>query len=454
MNQKTHPKTRQPALRRLPLSIRLALAVYEGAWRSAAPLLRRNHRLREGLPQRLGRGLPQGPFDLWLQAASAGEAYLARLLIDRLDPAGAYRILITTNTGQGKDIIDAAIAERFPAPAPRSPVSAFFPFDRPSLMHEALAVFQPRLVVLLETEIWPGLLSALKAAEIPAVIVNGRLQAKSLRYYRIWPKFWQNLAPERVLAVSAEDALRYGRLFGARRVSVMPNMKFDRIRTDALNEGSKPVADLLPPKTPLVVLGSVRREEEAAVNRMLHHLRDRRSDIVIALFPRHMHRIAAWRRRLEGAGVPLRLRSQADAAVPPGTVLLWDVFGELAGAYAVAAAAFVGGSLAPLGGQNFLEPLACGVVPTIGPSWKTFQWVGDELFRQKLVNVAEDARQAADFLLATLAAAPPRPAVQEALAGYVAARRGGTAAAAAVIGQFLHGRPSPDGGHPAGSRAS
>ena len=100
---------------------------------------------------------------------------------------------------------------------------------------------------------------------------------------------------------------------------------------------------------------------------------------------------------------------------------------------------FVGGSLAPLGGQNFLEPLMCGVMPTIGPSWKTFQWVGDDLFRQQLVHVAEDAHQAADFLLATLAAPPPRPAVQNALADYVTARRGGTAMAAAVIERFLRG---------------
>ena len=441
---------RRPARRPFPLSVRLALGVYEGLWRIAAPLLRRSPRLGEGLPQRLGQTLPQGPFDLWIQAASAGEAYLARLLVDQLDGGTSYRILITTNTRQGKDIIDAALAERFATTAHRSPVSVFFPFDRPSLMQKALAAFQPRLVVLLETEIWPGLLGALTTAGIPAIIVNGRLQPKSLRYYRLWPAFWQTLAPDRILAVSPADAARYARLFGARRVAVMPNMKFDRIRIDGGHGRSNPVADLLPPQTPLVVLGSVRREEEAAVDQMLHHLRNRRGDIVIALFPRHMHRIDAWRRRLEAAGIPYRLRSRAASAVPPGTVLLWDVFGELAGAYDVAAAAFVGGSLAPLGGQNFLEPLACGVIPTIGPSWQTFQWVGDDLFRQKLVHVAEDAPQAADFLLATLAAPPSRSAVREALAGYVTARRGGTAMAATVIERFLQ-EPLPDGAHPTGA---
>jgi 3-deoxy-D-manno-octulosonic-acid transferase len=421
----------------LPTSIRLAHAVYEGLWRIAAPFLRRHRRLREGLPQRLGRTLPRGPFDLWIQAASAGEAYLACLLIDRLGSDKTYRILVTTNTRQGKDIVETAIDERFAPAAPRRPVAAYFPFDRPSLMQRALAVVQPRLVVLLETEIWPGLLCALKAGGIPVLIVNGRLQAKSLRHYRLWPGFWRALAPERILAVSAEDAARYARLFGTRRVAVMPNMKFDRIRTDAEKDGPNPVADLVPHPSPLVVLGSVRREEEAAVALLLHHIRSDRRDLVIALFPRHMHRIAAWRRRLEAAGIPYRLRSRTTSTVDPGTVLLWDVFGELARAYAVAQAAFVGGSLAPLGGQNFLEPLTCGVVPTIGPSWETFRWVGKDLFRRELVRVARDGRQAADMLLATLAAAPSRETVQAGLADHVAARRGGTTAAVAVIERFL-----------------
>lgn len=415
----------------------MALAVYEGVWRTAAPLVQRHLRLREGLPQRLGRTLPRGPFDLWIQAASAGEAYLACLLIDHLGSDGAFRILVTTNTRQGKDIVETAIDERFAPATPRRPVTAYFPFDRPSLMQRALAVVQPRLVVLLETEIWPGLLSALKAGGIPVLIVNGRLQAKSLRHYRLWPGLWRALAPERILAVSAEDAARYAILFGVRRVAVMPNMKFDRIRTHAESDGPNPVADLVPPPTPLVVLGSVRREEEAAVAGLLRHLRDGRRDLVIALFPRHMHRIVAWQRRLETAGIPYRLRSRTTSAVGPGTVLLWDVFGELAKAYAVAQAAFVGGSLAPLGGQNFLEPLTCGVVPTIGPSWDTFRWVGEDLFRRNLVRVARDGQQAAGILMATLAAPPSRETVQAGLADHVAARRGGTRAAVAVIERFL-----------------
>lgn len=432
----THERRTAPDVRP-PATIRLALQCYEWLWRGATPLLGRNRRLRDGLPQRRGRMLPRGPFDIWIQAASAGESYLAGLLLEHLGADCPYHILVTTYTRQGREILDAVIDARAAAGALSRVSSAYLPFDRPALMQSVLASLQPRLMVLLETEIWPGLMSALKARGIPMLIVNARMQAGSLRHYQLWPRFWRTLAPDRILAVSAEDAHRYACLYGARRVSIMPNMKFDRIRTAAADSGPNPVRALIPPAIPLVVLGSVRREEEDAAVRIIGHLRDRRPDILIGLFPRHMHRLTAWRARLEAAGIPYGMRSQAASAPGAGTVLLWDVFGELAGAYAAAEAAFVGGSLAPLGGQNFLEPLSCGVRPTIGPSWDTFRWVGPDLFRQGLVRVAGDWRGVTDSLLATLAAPPPRNAVKEALADYVAERRGGTAVALAAIEGLL-----------------
>ncbi|MGD9331782.1 MAG: glycosyltransferase N-terminal domain-containing protein, partial [Desulfobacterales bacterium] len=405
-------------------------------------LLRRHHRLREGLGQRLGKPFPAGPFDIWIQAASAGEAYLAGQLLASLEAHRAYDILVTANTRQGKDIIDAARA-RLPAETARGRcVSSYFPFDRPALMKSAVASIRPRIMVLLETEIWPGLINALQTAGIPVVIINGRLQAKSLRHYRLWPGFWHALAPERVLAVSLEDARRFACLYGSRRVSVMPNMKFDRIRTDRTSDESNPVRALLPPGCPLLVLGSVRREEEDAITRMVHRLKAHRPDLLIGLFPRHMHRIAAWQARLAKADLNGQLRSRMTRAATPGTIILWDTFGELAHAYSAAAGAFVGGTLAPLGGQNFLEPLTCGLIPVIGPSWHTFQWVGRDLFEKGLVRVAQDWQSAADALLELLENTAPKAKVLNLLECYLADRRGGTSVATAAIEQFLSG-PQP-----------
>jgi 3-deoxy-D-manno-octulosonic-acid transferase len=421
----------------------MALKSYEWLWRAAMPFLCRNQRLKEGLPQRLGKSFPEGPFAVWIQAASAGEAYLAGSIIEHLGPNWPYAILVTTTTRQGKDIVDARINHGQDRAAEARRVSAYFPFDRPSLMAAAVQAIQPRLVVLLETEIWPGLMNALKMAGIPSIIVNGRLSAKSLRHYRIWPNLWRPWAPARILAVSAEDAERYARLYGAECVSVMPNMKFDRISADPVAAASNPVRNLIPPGGPMVVLGSVRREEEDDVLRMIRHLLGQDPGLVIGLFPRHMHRVAAWQTRLASAGIACRLRSQSADTARRGSVLLWDVFGELAQAYAAATAAFVGGTLAPLGGQNFLEPLACGLVPVIGPSWETFAWVGGDLFAKGLVRVAENWRRASDILLALTATPPDKQEVKRALADYLDEHRGGTAMAAAAIETMVApGRPA------------
>jgi len=422
-------------------SVKAALTLYEWLWRAATPILSYNRRLREGWPQRIGERFPKGPFDIWIQAASAGEAYLAAMLLDHLEATGGYRILVTTNTRQGKDIIEAAMARRPNLNAGTRRLSAYFPFDQPSLMAAAVRAIQPRCAVLLETEIWPGMLHALRCSGIACVIVNARMRSQSLRHYLLWPKLWRSLTPERILAVSPADAERYARLYGPERVTVMPNMKFDRIRADLSAGPSTPVRHLAPAGSPMVVLGSVRREEEDAVGRLIAYLRDRRPDLIIGLFPRHMHRVGPWQDRLTTAGIPCRLRSRTTDAPPPGSVILWDVFGELTKAYAAACGVFVGGTLAPLGGQNFLEPLTCGLVPVIGPSYETFAWVGRDLFAKGLVRVAADWRRAADILLELLAAPPSKKTIKKALGNYLQEHQGGTAIAVAAIKTLLDHKP-------------
>ena len=304
-------------------------------------------------------------------------------------------------------------------------------------MRDAVASIKPRLLVLLETEIWPGLLAALKTAGVPSMIVNGRLQAKSLQHYRLWPHFWQAMAPDWILAVSRSDAERYACLYGRTRVSIMPNMKFDRIKADLGGNDYNPLEKLISGDRPLVVLGSIRQEEEGAIIQMIRYLLDRRPEIQIGLFPRHMHRLASWQTLLENNGIPFLMRSQTDSEAKTADVILWDVFGELAKAYRIAAGAFVGGTLAPVGGQNFLEPLTCGLIPTIGPSWKTFDWVGEDLFTQGLVRVAQDWSTAADAMLELMTTPRPPKDVQDALQKYVTERQGGTAVTIEAIHTML-----------------
>ncbi|MDR2488081.1 MAG: 3-deoxy-D-manno-octulosonic acid transferase [Desulfovibrio sp.] len=431
---------------------RLFLAAYGGLWRMAHPLLRRHKRLREDFGQRLlptdwgcspdppvtegssgyTGGMPDPasradalrPLRLWIQAASGGEAWLVHSLVPALreslaaHPVLADRpvhVLCTTWTRQGLHILEklASLPHRSPhiTVFPR-----FFPLDSPLLMQRAMALARPDRIILLETELWPGLLAAAARNGIPILALNARMTEKSFRIYRKIAFFWREHAPELVLAISPEDARRFARLFACdERMGTMPNIKFDRVAESlellmehdedrSFRAGAGMDESVL-----LVVLASVREEEADILLPVVQEMRVlsvRGHSVAVAVAPRHMHRVDAWKARLRAAAVPFYLRSEikgagdatalsASAAFP--SVCLWDTFGELHALYAAADAVYVGASLLPLGGQNFLEPVVQGVIPLVGPHIDNFHWVGGEIFTEGLAVMlaeGEDLRAA------------------------------------------------------------
>mgnify|MGYP000701778488 CR=1 FL=1 len=418
---------------------KLALSVYNLAWGIVLPLLRRNVRLADGFDERtLKTRLPKA--DIWIQAASAGESYLARTLLETLKPVRPIQALITTNTRQGFDILQQAAMDLNGKNHIVRVLSAYFPFDRPAIMEKAVAQVRPKLMITLESEIWPGLFAELKKTGVRTLILNGRMTEKSLRRYRWYPGLWRSLSPDRVLAISRADANRFASLFGDERVQVMPNIKFDRIAI------SGPATDIDTPLNAIIdrgqrflALGSIRREEESAVLNIISSVLARRKDVVIGLFPRHMERLAAWGDHLTKRGIPWTRRSEMASQASIGSIILWDVFGELSAAYNMAQAAFIGGSLAPLGGQNFLEPLMCGISPVIGPHWENFKWVGEEIVSTGMVREAKDWKQAADMLATSLDAPASRSQIRQAASAFLKNRQGGTLQACRLINRCLSG---------------
>lgn len=432
----------------------LLLGVYSGLWRIAKPVLRRNGRLREGFAQRL---VPDGwpaepaaqqdassfapPLRIWIQAASGGEAWLTHPLVPALARACAAHarladrplsFLCTTCTRQGMEVLEKLAGENLEenapatlsgdAPSGRAPMSGssgprpvilprYFPLDDPKLMRKALRQARPDLIVLLETELWPGFLAAAKEQRVPVLVLNGRMTRKSFSLYRHMASFWREHAPRRILAVSDNDAERFRQLFAlSERVGVMANMKFDKAVRDlaAVRAGGSGQPESgqgmpgprkragIPETSPLAVLASVREQEEdllLPVIRKLHGRLVAGRPVVVAVAPRHLYRAAAWKEKLTAAGFAVAARSEhapgEEAEAAP--VRLWDTFGELQELYGMADAVFVGGSLAPLGGQNFLEPLAEGLPPLVGPHLDNFSWVGEEIFSGKLAQKVENA---------------------------------------------------------------
>lgn len=427
------------------------LKPYGLAWKLARPFLRRHKRLAAHFAQRL---VPEGwpddlmppicaedtvapPYRLWIHAASGGEAYLAREIVARL--AGRLpelAIVCTSMTEQGVEVLgkmrdelsgkDCFIAVNY------------FPLDEPGLMKRALEqVFGPSsqapcAVALLETEIWPGLLAACRARGVKSYIFNGRMTEGSFKSYRRMAGTLRRLAPNRIKATSVEDAERFRAIFdepGApTRVTTMPNIKFGRVVPEAA-ERENPLRPLLGGSpAPVLLFASVRQEEEEDILGMIAPLRKAAPEAAIIIAPRHMHRAAHWVDTLAGmlAGTGhFKMRSEGLKGIEAGDVILWDAFGELMALYGLSSATFVGGSLAQLGGQNFLEPLSVGVVPVIGPSWSNFYWVGDELFKLGLVRQVHKPEELSAALLEQLKNPPDKAGVKEKFSAYLEKAQGG-----------------------------
>lgn len=408
---------------------------YNILWGSALPFLKRNPRLAPTFDRRIN---PVGfqPADIWIQAASAGEAYLAVSIIKALDPGRPVTVLLTTTTDQGMEILTQGLSPNEFSSSISLSID-IFPFDSPKAMINAVQLVNPAVMVLLETELWPAHLYALKKNNTTVLLINGRLSPKSGRNYRLTKAFWRSFAPERILAVSAKDAKRFSRVFSHTHIETMDNIKFDRMTVQSTTDKSSALAAVVPPKLPLSIFASFRRREEPQIIDMIKALLEKVPNQVIALFPRHMHRIAPFLKRLNKNGIRVYKGSQISSVLTGPAIILWDRFGELHQAYAHADVVFVGGSLAPLGGQNFMEPAGLGVPTVIGPHWQDFAWVGKDIFNTGVVTRCKNRQHAVQTMCRHLLKSENRQARIDAVNQYILQRQGGAKTAADAIWSSL-----------------
>ncbi|MFO7748465.1 MAG: glycosyltransferase N-terminal domain-containing protein [Desulfobacteraceae bacterium] len=420
------------------LSLHCFLKLYTLLWAIAAPMLKTSSRLKQGFAMRISpRHFSRA--DIWIQAASAGEAYLAVALVTHLTAARKTRVLVTTTTTQGMEILEKGMENR--RNQEMTVTLAWFPFDAPGLMDKVVAAVKPQVMVLLETELWPGLLFSLKNAGATILVLNGRLSCRGVNAYLKTPWLWKALAPDRILAIDHENAKRFQTVFPSSYVGVMKNIKFDSL-APANREENRKIGKLFPRGVPVSILASVRMEEEEEAVKILAHLMERFPDQIVALFPRHLHRIPFWTEKLNFLAVKWQLRSTLKTEADRGTIILWDRFGELRHAFRIATTVFVGGSLKPLGGQNFIEPVVCGAATVTGPFLDNFSFAGDALFREKTARKAETAEAVAEFMVNTLKAPPERSTLAKRGEAYVRRNQGGTSTACRALEACLLQRKS------------
>ncbi len=408
--------------------------VYALTWITILPFLPLLRSVRPAFWQRvLPRAVKKKP-DIWIQAASAGEAALVQEVIQAWPADKPLNILGTSSTQQGLQIL-----QNLKPPGHIKLEARIFPFDAPWIMRRFLKRLQPKLLVLVETEMWPGLLKACRDQGVKSIIINGRLSTKSLaRYLFLVNRNWNNFTPDKVLAQSQQDQQRFALLFSYNNIQQMPNLKFERsLSSEFLPYVQNPLSGYFKPSAPVVVLGSIRRQEEEKVFWVVYRLLQERPKCNPVIVPRHMQRVPAWQEMLQDSGLPWVLRSTLEDGPAKGQILLWDVFGELQQLYGLARAVYVGGSLVPAGGQNFLEPLSQGVTPCIGPHWENFAWVGQEIVHSGLVHQVSNEESLVSCLLDNMKQNRSRENVAEQFRSYVQARQGGLLKTIQTLGQEM-----------------
>ena len=326
-----------------------------GAWPRANPAAKLER------DQRLGRRLPAvAPGGVWLHGASVGEARITAALareIRRLRPAQAILASAITTTGRAQ------------LPSPPLAEGAFFlPLDFIDVQRRAFDALGPAMLVLIETEIWPNLLTEAAARQIPVVIVNGRLAPERLTRYRLLAGLYRPLL-RRLAAIGVadrEEAARFEALgVPSPSIEVLGNLKFD-LPAPTASPAAVRARFGVPADRPVVVAGSTGEGEDALVFDALATARREVPDLLLVLAPRHPARFPSAADEASRRGFRVA-RVSSNVPVDGADVLLVDTVGDLATLYALASSAFVGGSLVRVGGHNLLEPVAAGVPVLFGP---------------------------------------------------------------------------------------
>ncbi len=425
---------------------------YRALWKLARPFLKRSPRLADGWNERLvpddwleKNASPSGGHgvDIWIQAASGGEARLAVAVCRNLGADTPLRVLVTTWTRQGRDVLEAALPSLRESHPQLTMLVRFAPFDEPDIVRKAVSLASPRLVALLETELWPALMAACREKSVPVHVFNGRINSSTAHFGKIFPALMADIAPTSIHAVSRYDKKMFADIFPC-PADIMPNIKFD-LAADNL---SLPLSEHTPApggSDPVFLFASVRQCEETRIPGQLSRLYRAVPNAAVIIVPRHLHRVGTWKSVLEDLALMPLLASE----LPPGRilprrrVLIWDHFGDLPGLYASARAVFVGGSFGQ-GGQNFLEALSAGRVPCIGPSAHNFLWAmgtGDSsmpsLEEAGLLRVAHTPREVIDIMIRQAASARDRASVRREFQAWLAPRQGGAARTARLMEEAL-----------------
>ena len=319
---------------------------------------------------------------IWLHAVSVGEIAAAEPLIREMQTAlPTWLIAVSTTTPAGFDLANARL-ENCPV--------FFMPLDFAFVVRRYLGVIQPKLLILMESEIWPRLLVECEAAQVPVVVANARISDRSFPRYSRLRWLWRPLLNKVALFLTQgkETADRIAALgVESAKIRIVGNMKFDAPAPDS-SEIVEALRRNLPPGD-FVVCGSTLEGEEVEILDSWVRLSESGHRGVLMIAPRHPQRFSHVLEMVGPSGIQATEWLRGPRPLDLGDIIVLDTIGRLASIYQLATVALIGGSLVPAGGHNPLEPARFGVPIIMGPSYENFRDIVEEMRAARTITIVE-----------------------------------------------------------------
>lgn len=420
---------------------------YNAALALAKPLYQSRIRKRATSPEQLEQELLErfGPFQspknlqaIWFHVVSVGETNAAQPLIEHYLKLG-HPVLVTntTKTGQARAkslFLKEPYLDLFQA--------VYLPADQKHLIRDFYQKYQPKLLLLMETELWPNLIDQAKNYKVPCLLLNARLSEKSAQGYAKVKGLTHGMlnAMQQLLAQDLATQQRYIDLgIETKKTQILGNIKFDITAPQQFIERANELKrEWTLQGRKIITLASTHAPEEQQLMAELKPVLDTDPNLLCIVVPRHPERFDEVFQAAQTLNLTTQRRSLEQKIEADTQIYLADSMGEMWLWYALSQVCYVGGSLnEPGGGHNILEPIALNVPTILGKNYFNFQTIVDEFLEAQAVEVVENVQQAATTLLKILNDSSKAESLNTAAQEIMQQNQGSLAKHIAVIDQYL-----------------
>ena len=339
--------------------------------------------------ERVGRPIKERPEGklFWLHGASVGESVSMLPLINKiLETYPDAHVMVTTGTVTSADVMQKRLPERA--------FHQFIPIDNPVFTNRFVKHWHPDVALWFESEFWPAVLSSIKRRNIPLILINGRISNKTFKRWQQFDFVCKELLScfSLCLGQSEEDAYRL-RVLGAPETVCLGNLKYAGLPLP-IDEKSR--EDMLKQigKRPFWLASSTHEDEEVRLAKLHKRLKEKFPDLLLIIAPRHPNRGEQIVEDIQKLGLSAALRSKQEKITPKTDVYVANTIGEMGLWYDLAKIVFIGGSLIPHGGQNFIEPSPVRDAVIVGPHMHN---VTDAMNRAKKADAVMQVNDTAEM---------------------------------------------------------